>query len=200
MDSRTEPSELRKLVLTARKQIPIDERAKKFLLILRNLRKIPAYKESANIIGYYGKTESGEFDTEVLLREILEQGQNLFLPRCMDNKVNLEIYKISNLQDDIEVGKYGIMEPKKTCLKKTNHSFDLIFVPGSVFDIRGARYGYGAGYYDEFLGDRKILKIALALEQCVMQFPISTHPKDVFMDIVVTEKNTYYTSKKNVIT
>jgi 5-formyltetrahydrofolate cyclo-ligase len=66
---------------------------------------------------------------------------------------------------------------------------DLAIVPGAAFDYSGNRLGYGAGYYDSLLAERKrkMLVIALAYEeQIVDSIPPEEH--DVQVDMIVTDK------------
>ncbi|MHA1775294.1 MAG: 5-formyltetrahydrofolate cyclo-ligase [Promethearchaeota archaeon] len=191
MVTQFNPTQLRKEILSKRKNISTKKRSDAFSSILRTFFELPEYQNAKSIIAYFGKVQSGEFDTRGLLLKILKDGKNLYLPRCREGEIALDIYQISDISVDVEEGAYGIMEPKSFCKKQENDSSDLILVPGSVFDIRGARYGYGAGYYDKFLENRTIFKIAFALEMAVMKTPIPTHPHDIFMDVIITEKNIY---------
>lgn len=66
---------------------------------------------------------------------------------------------------------------------------NVIIVPGSVFDTRGGRLGYGGGYYDRFAAAEspRALRIAIAFEvQVLDQIPLLPH--DVPMHILVTEQ------------
>ena len=64
----------------------------------------------------------------------------------------------------------------------------MVVVPGSVFDRRCGRYGYGGGYFDRFLSIEapQALRIGLAFSlQVLPEIPLKTH--DQRMDIIVTE-------------
>lgn len=184
-------SDLRKKLISQRKKLAPEQRAEAFRRISNTFFDLLEYKSSQSITAYFGKIESGEFDTRELLQQILNDGKKLFLPRCREGEIALDVYEINDIITDVEEGAYGIMEPKKSCKKQGEEISDIIIVPGSVFDYRGARYGYGAGFYDNYLAGRKILKVAFALDMAVMKEPIPTHPRDIFMDIIITEKNIY---------
>ena len=66
-------------------------------------------------------------------------------------------------------------------------------LPGLVFDPRGGRIGYGAGYYDRLLGawpPPVPPLVAAAFElQVVPAVPVG--PGDHRVDLVVTESRTY---------
>ena len=65
------------------------------------------------------------------------------------------ISKLTDLNQDIEIGAYSIREPKLT-LKMIDQeqlfrNFDIVYVPGVAFDMVGNRLGFGSGYYDNFI-------------------------------------------------
>jgi 5-formyltetrahydrofolate cyclo-ligase len=64
-------------------------------------------------------------------------------------------------------------------------------VPGVAFDISGYRLGYGKGFYDRFLvNKRQISTMALAYScQIVDELPHDTY--DIKMDKIVTEEIIY---------
>jgi 5-formyltetrahydrofolate cyclo-ligase len=68
---------------------------------------------------------------------------------------------------------------------------DLVMVPGTAFDLRGARMGQGKGYYDRLLSNARADSplVALAFDcQIFEEIPVAAH--DVFMDSVLTEVRT----------
>jgi 5-formyltetrahydrofolate cyclo-ligase len=46
-------------------------------------------------------------------------------------------------------GIFGLLEPAPDFPEFAAHEIDVFMVPGLAFDKRGARVGYGGGYYDE---------------------------------------------------
>jgi len=70
---------------------------------------------------------------------------------------------------------------------------DFVLVPGVAFDSRCGRLGYGAGFYDGLLANRRISQtrlVAGAFEvQMVERVPMLAH--DVYLDLVLTEKRHY---------
>ncbi|MBE0584168.1 MAG: 5-formyltetrahydrofolate cyclo-ligase, partial [Desulfofustis sp.] len=84
-----------------------------------------------------------------------------------------------------------IPEPRETLLPQrlvAPIDLDLIILPGSVFDRRGGRFGYGGGYYDRLLAQvPNATRIALAFElQVVDRLPLADH--DELLDRIVTEQ------------
>lgn len=89
--------------------------------------------------------------------------------------------------------KFGIKEPVVHMSEPVSKDLDLVVVPGLAFDTTGYRIGYGYGYYDRFLADRRksIICVGLAYDsQLVQQVPHLNH--DTRLDILLTEKRILY--------
>ena len=68
-----------------------------------------------------------------------------------------------------------------------NQSNKIICItPGLVFDRAFNRIGYGAGFYDRFLEDKNLVKIAMCFNN-QLRLSIPTCEHDVKMNIIVTE-------------
>jgi 5-formyltetrahydrofolate cyclo-ligase len=66
---------------------------------------------------------------------------------------------------------------------------DLIVIPGVAFDYACNRLGYGGGYYDMLLAQRKKKAPIIALayeEQIVDKIPSESH--DIKVDMIITDK------------
>ncbi len=125
-----------------------------------------------------------------MIAKRLSQGKAVALPRTIIAKRQLECFQISSL-DDVVTGAYSIMEPDpERCPRVDPSELDIVIVPGSVFDRRGGRLGYGGGYYDRFLSKDapQALRIALAFSFQVQDNNIPLQPHDELMDYIVTEK------------
>ena len=88
----------------------------------------------------------------------------------------------------------GILEPREDMRfrYKFNPKEDtLVIIPGVAFDISGYRIGYGRGFYDKFLvNKRQLSTMALAYAcQIVDEIPREAH--DIRMDKIVTEEIIY---------
>jgi 5-formyltetrahydrofolate cyclo-ligase len=68
---------------------------------------------------------------------------------------------------------------------------EVILLPGSVFDKRGGRFGYGGGFYDRFVSAiPSATRIALAYDlQVVEHLPLQPH--DELLNYVITQSETY---------
>lgn len=133
----------------------------------------------ANLVGLYYSIGS-EVSTLRLINDALNRGI-LSLPRI--NASNLEFAEVKSM-NDLTLGKYNIMEPKKDCkIVKP----ELIIVPGIVFDEYGYRIGYGKGYYDRYLLSNKCYTIGLAYDFQVLT-TIPHEDNDVRINKIVTDK------------
>ena len=89
--------------------------------------------------------------------------------------------------DELEIGKFGILEPKNHLKKVFDFSKPaLCVVPGLCFDKNGFRVGYGGGYYDRFLCKFKGLSAGLCYDKNVLK-SIDFDEYDVSVDCLVTE-------------
>jgi 5-formyltetrahydrofolate cyclo-ligase len=136
-----------------------------------------------------------EVQTAGLLAQWLAQGKTVCVPRVLRSESLLLPVRISDPDRDLLPGYCGIPEPAPSLPASSvlpPATIDAVIVPGSVFDPKGGRLGYGGGYYDRFLSRDapQALRIALAFDlQVVERVPTEAHDQPV--DIVVTEHNLY---------
>lgn len=71
---------------------------------------------------------------------------------------------------------YGALEPGPTAAAAPHDEIGLVVTPGLGFDERGARLGYGGGYYDRTLGLTSGSAVMLAFDgQRVPRIPEEPH-------------------------
>ena len=179
--------EVRKAVLQKRDAIPAVVKRQKDILVREQVLGIPEFM-SAKTIVFYAAFRS-EVGTQTLMEESLREGKRVVLPKVNTAMHTLVLYEIKNI-DELTPGYMSIPEPPQTDERLAGiDDADLIIVPGAGFDFAGNRLGYGAGYYDSLLSQRKkkIPVIALAYEeQIVDSIPAEQH--DVKVDMIVTDK------------
>ena len=128
-------------------------------------------------------------ETLPLIRALLADGRNVSVPLTRVQEKRLDIVSLTNPESQLVPGYCGIPEPKepKPSELVDPRVLDAIILPGSVFDLRGGRFGYGGGYYDRLLSMIPgAARIALAFElQVVNMLPLQDH--DEIMDCIVTE-------------
>ena len=179
MELKEQKKKLRKKMRMIRDSIPMkEEKSKK---IVTRFMELPEVKDAVFIYCYI--SFRSEVDTMPLLHSLWKSGKRVAVPR-VDCK-EMQFYEIFSM-NDLEIGYYGIQEPKKDC--NLAHKADLIVLPGLAFDKKGHRLGYGGGFYDRYLEEAKDeKKIALAFsEQLVEEVPIEE--RDVIVDKIITEK------------
>jgi len=120
----------------------------------------PKFK-AARVISCYLNMPSGELDTNIIVRKILNEGKILFVPRIDHARGEIDMLRIYDEQDldNLVSGKWGIKEPSLEINGKRRMNvmdpdcppLDLILLPGLAFDLSLSRLGHGKGYYDRFL-------------------------------------------------
>jgi len=182
-------NKVRKNLLLLRKNLSKADVLEKSDKIKNRLFRLKEFKQASNILFYvsYGS----EVCTHEMIKEALSKNKGVFVP--VTNKKNKTLI-LSKLEkwDELCIGAYNILEPKKEMIKEISFDeIDLIIIPGIVFDLKGNRIGHGKGFYDRLLKNTKVSIIALAFEfQIIGKIPVDKHDKPV--DIIITEKRIIY--------
>ena len=143
-------SALRETVLARRGAMDTGTRDALSLAIFEEIMHLGCYRSSDVVLAYVGF--GSELQTETFLHRILDDGRVLLLPRVNRKERRLDLHEVENLDQDLEAGTWGIREPKPDlCRRVSPAAIDFALVPGVAFDPRGARLGYGGGYYDRLL-------------------------------------------------
>ncbi len=86
--------------------------------------------------------------------------------------------------ENLEQGRFGTKHPKDA--EEYTGAYDLIIVPGMVFDANGGRIGYGAGYYDHFLSSHEnAYKVGVCYPFQILDF-VPQEQHDVSLDLVLS--------------
>lgn len=182
--------QIRQRILANRNEMTKEDVENKSALIAGNVIKTPDYEEADNILLY------ADYRHEVMTREIFKDAfqkkKRVFFPKSLDNGT-MEFYQVVSIKQ-LCSGYKGIMEPLESCTVKYEFRREedtLAIVPGVAFDTKGYRVGYGKGFYDRYLQDKRqitLMGLAYAL-QMVDEIPHDTY--DIKMDKVVTEEIIY---------
>lgn len=123
----------------------------------------------------------GEVDLQELFQTV---DKDWVFPRV--NGEHLHFYRVRNFQTDMQIGAFGILEPKDGLEEVSADAIDIFLCPGLGFDRQGGRLGRGKGFYDRMLEKAKpsAIKIGVCYPfQIVDRITMETH--DVRMDKVV---------------
>ncbi len=177
--SLVEKARLRKQFLDARDSLSADFIKITSKQIRDSLRKVDFFRNAKSIGSYFAI--GSEVKTQEILQEILNLGKQVALPKVVKN--TLIFKKITNFSD-LEVGNFSVMEPKDRC--EIIKNLDVILVPAIALTREGYRLGYGFGYYDKYLKEKKAKTIALSYaKQIIKSFPHDDH--DIKINCIVTE-------------
>ncbi|MBF0195008.1 MAG: 5-formyltetrahydrofolate cyclo-ligase [Magnetococcales bacterium] len=145
----------------------------------------------AQTVAFYLPIDN-EVDTSLLLNYQKVISKKLCLPVIRPgHKLEFSHFKPG---DSLQSGVYGILEPCNNKWLDIN-TIDMFLLPLVGFDAKGARLGYGGGYYDRALshfnknGEKPVI-IGLAYQfQEVAQLPCAEH--DVPLHYIVTENGVH---------
>ena len=143
------------------------------------------YFKNAEQVLVFASTEN-EFDTGFIIEECRFQNKALYFPLCIDRDGHMEFFKVDS-PEDLEIGMYGISEPKSHCEKYKQRKNDLVIVPCLSADRNHNRIGYGKGYYDRFLNDFNDVSISPCYDEMLWD-EIPTDKYDIKINIIVTDK------------
>jgi 5-formyltetrahydrofolate cyclo-ligase len=99
---------------------------------------------------------------------------------------------------DLEIGHYGIREPRAERMAVVPlDEIDAILIPAVAFDRSGRRVGYGGGYYDRFL--LKVPRAAriAAVFACQIVPEVQADPHDIPIQRIVTENGVILTASQS---
>lgn len=186
MELAEQKQTLRKAVRAQARAIDPEYQAAASSAICRNLMAHPAYQSAAVVLAFVGTKL--EVNTEPLLRGAWADGKTLCVPRCKEGHL-MDLCVIRSY-DDLEVGAYGILEPKSDCPLIVAQDIDFAVIPCVSFDRKGGRLGQGGGYYDRFLPLLRCPTFLVCRERLVVDHvPCEAH--DRRCDYLVTERGVF---------
>jgi 5-formyltetrahydrofolate cyclo-ligase len=129
----------------------------------------------------------GEIELAPLAQKLAEAGVPMCLPVIVAKGQPL-VFRAWTPGDPLEDRRFGLKEPLASAPEATP---DLLFVPLAAFDARGARVGYGGGFYDRTLEKLRAVGPAMAVGVAfaTQEVPaVPTEPHDQKIDFVLTER------------
>ncbi len=132
------------------------------------------YREARSVFLYISVGK--EPDTRVLLRQAMEDGKKVYVPRCREKPV-MDAVRLTHLEA-LRPNQYGIPEPEAG---ETAERIDLTIVPCLSVSPAGDRLGHGGGYYDAFLQTHPCRTLCLCHLALILE-DIPHGEEDVRMD------------------
>ena len=177
---------IRQEILTLLRKQKEEDRLRKSRVIAGKLLELPEFK-GAETIFFYASFD-GEVETFEMIKQAKKLRKRIALPVILKLQKMFTAWVIEDLERDLEVGSYGIKQPKKGSTQEIlPEQLDLVVVPGVAFDKRNHRLGRGAGYYDRFLRilSPKTPTVGLAFDfQIVDSLPNHSHDVPVSQVLV----------------
>lgn len=184
--------ELRNRYLQRRNDLSVRERKEKSIQVLQNLKKLPEFQKAEEVLIYLNYRS--EVETLPFVEELLQQKEKrVFVPKVCG--MDIRFFEIISM-DDVESGYQGILEPKEGMIEFSVQKPDgkncIMVLPGSVFDLKCNRMGYGKGFYDRFMKlVPQMYGAGLAFDcQVAPAIPIQAH--DYRMNALITESGCYF--------
>ena len=188
---------VRKKAVETRDSIDEESRQQKSEEIAKKILEADWFKEADIVLSYHAFRSDVEVDA--LNRAVLTQGKKLYLPKTYVKEKQIRFFEITDLSK-LKRGYQKIWEPTG---EEPEFSFEtvkeeqkkvLMIMPGTAYDARGYRMGYGGGYYDRYLNAHEaewkmidfMTVFAAFSEQKMILIP--GERCDVKPDVIVTEK------------
>ena len=191
-------AELRQQVLEKRNALDPAWCRRTSATVCHEIEGLYLFQEAKRIMSFAALC--GEPDLVYLFDRYACSREKLFYYPRVIGGVQMEICQVQS-ESDLQPGAYNILEPSTALPPVEKHTPRLIFVPALAVDISGNRLGFGKGYYDHFLEDVTVLKVAVVFDDFLIreEEAINSDIFDVAMDMVVTEKNVYHTTKGTTV-
>ena len=188
---------VRKKAVETRDSIDEESRQQKSEEIAKKILEADWFKEADIVLSYHAFRS--EVEVDALNRAVLTQGKKLYLPKTYVKEKQIRFFEITDLSK-LKRGYQKIWEPTG---EEPEFSFEtvkeeqkkvLMIMPGTAYDARGYRMGYGGGYYDRYLNAHEaewkmidfLTVFAAFSEQKMILIP--GERCDVKPDVIVTEK------------
>lgn len=180
---------IRKKMIADRKKMTHEQVEALSDIIINKVKKIPIYNKSKTVMVYL--SFGNEVDSKKLIEDCLKSGKRVLVPFCQKDGMKLIPTEIKDMESDLVTDDMGYIQPRKDSIKPVDtEEIDLIVLPGIAFDRKGFRVGFGAGYYDRFLGklNFSIPTIGVAYDFQMIESFINMESYDIPVDYVITEE------------
>ncbi len=167
--------------------------------IERKLFSLSEFKKAESVMFYVSGKD--EVMTGSMIEKAIAAGKRVVVPSLKETPEDITPSLLLDYENDLEKGMFGILEPKRECIRHFSlEEIDIVLVPGVAFDRSGGRIGFGGGYYDRFLSRlcSKTGVWGLAFDFQVLEKLLLTE-SDMPVQKVITEKKVMDCSVAKVI-
>lgn len=140
------------------------------------------YRSAKRIYFYYPL--GNEVSLLPVIHHALSDGRRIAFPKVHGTR--MAFYEVGGL-DELAEGCFHVMEPPADGRLPADWQTALCFVPGTVFDRTGGRFGYGRGYYDRYFAGNKGCRLAGCAYTCQITNSLPTDQMDRRMDYLICE-------------
>ncbi len=174
----------RKEFLQKRDDLSLEEREEKSRVIIRKLQGLEVYRNAASLFTYVNMRS--EVITEELILLSLAKGKKVAVPKVGNGR--MDFYEIRGMKD-LKRGSFGILEPLPHLPAAEPPA--LLIMPGIAFDIHRNRIGYGGGYYDRYLAEKKMENTVALAFGCQLTDSLPSEACDIRPEMIITESAVY---------
>lgn len=172
---------LREKLLTQRRALPAIEVEHRSKIIISKLIEYIDSIDYNSVAAYF--PIHNEVDLRPFFDYIWNKNKNLLLPYAF--KTGDMEFKLFEQKAFLKKDDYGIPSPKNTSIFPTD-LIDIIIVPCVACDKSNNRMGYGAGFYDRFLGKTTTITVGVCFDfQLLNQIPIDKNDKK--LTVIITD-------------
>lgn len=177
---------LRRQILAARSAMSPAARAAASAKICAQLMQTPELVQAQCIAAFAPLEE--ETDIRPLINECRRAGKQIALPRICGQR-RLAFHFVS--EDDVprlRPGYKNILQPSADFPAAPPHLFDFAIIPAVAIDSQLFRLGYGGGFYDTLMTDKRFTAFSCAAVfrcQRLAKVPVESHDQQV--NIVFSE-------------
>lgn len=170
MDKKT----LRTMVLKQRKQLPIEIQNEITEMIISKLGKNPIFLAAKHVGLYY------PINQEINLLPLIElfSDKQYYLPNIENGMIK---YRLIERLDSLVEAPFNLREVPKN--QPSIEDCDLYLIP-CVATSKLLRIGYGKGYFDQYLVDKKGFKLGVTYPMFKYDYELA-EPHDILLDDVL---------------
>jgi len=180
---------LRKKFLAARSALGPVEHLVLDGAVAARLMSLEAFASADTVVGY--ASDGNEPNVRSVLENARIIGKKIALVRYDKVKKAYDPVEISSFQEDLEVGKFGLLEPKADLQPAVLSEKSLWLVPAVAFDKTGMRLGRGGGFYDRMLAEYPGKKVGVFYQCQYSEDALPCAEHDQKLTMAVTEDKVY---------